>query len=113
MFALGLIAGIFGVISAVLAMFIGGVGEALNANGASTVSGLGMAALLFSILGIIAAAISKSKTKLAGWLMLVAGVGGFISVSLFYILSGILFVVGGLMGIFSKKKSNQNQGTTA
>jgi hypothetical protein len=51
-FVLGLIGGIFGVISGLLAMSIGGLGSALGAEGASAVGGLGVAAILLSVLGI-------------------------------------------------------------
>lgn len=105
MFVMGLIAGIFGIIASLIAMFVGGLGSALSVSGSSSVTGLGIAALLLSILGIVGAALSKSKPKLAGWFMLVSGVGGFISISMFYILSGVLFVVAGFMGVLSKKKS--------
>lgn len=108
MFAMGLIAGIFGIFAALLAMMFGGIGEAFGAEGAGQITGLAIAALLFSILGIIGASISKSKPKLAGMLMLISGIAGFICISLFYIISGILFIVAGFMGIFTRKQ-NQNQ----
>lgn len=106
MFAMGIIGGIFGILASILALFIGGVGEAFGAEDASSVTGLGWGALLLSILGIIGASISKSKPKLAGALMLVSGIGGFICISLFYLISGILFIVAGFIGVFSKKKKN-------
>lgn len=108
MFAMGLVGGIFGVIAALIAMFIGGIAGAFEAEEASQVSSLGVAALLFSILGIIGSAFSKSKPKLAGTIMLVSGIAGFICISLFYIISGVLFIVAGFMGIFTRKQ-NQNQ----
>lgn len=107
MFAMGLIAGIFGILAAILAMMIGGVAGAFNADGSEGIVGLGVAALLLSILGIIGASISKSKPKLAGTFMLIAGVGGFISISLFYLISGILFIVAGFIGIFTKPKNEK------
>jgi len=110
MFAMGLVGGIFGIIASLIAMFIGGVDAALSSTGTSSVTGLAISALLFSILGIVGAALSKSKPKVAGWLMLVSGIAGFISISMFYILSGVLFIVAGFMGIFSKKKEGQVAG---
>jgi hypothetical protein len=108
MFAMGLIAGIFGILAALLAMLIGGIGGAFNAAGAGGIVGLAVAALLFSIFGIIGASISKSKPKLAGTFMLISGVAGFVCISLFYIISGILFIVAGFIGIFTKRK-NRNE----
>lgn len=101
---MGLIAGIFGIIASIVALMIGGIDAAFSESGTSSVTGLAISALLFSILGIVGAAFTKSKPKLAGWLMLVSGVAGFISISMFYILSGVLFIVAGFMGILSKKK---------
>jgi len=36
--------------------------------------------------------------------MLASGIAGFICISVFYLLPGVLLVIGGFMGIFSKKK---------
>ncbi|WP_237690877.1 DUF4064 domain-containing protein [Paenibacillus caui] len=101
---MGLVAGIFGIIAAIIAMFVGSIDAAFSETGTSSITGLAISALIFSILGIVGAAFSKAKPKLAGWFMLVSGVAGFISISFFYILSGVLFVVAGFMGILSKKK---------
>ncbi|OAB35870.1 hypothetical protein PMSD_12780 [Paenibacillus macquariensis subsp. defensor] len=104
MFAMGLIAGIFGIIASILAMFIGGIDAAFSDSGTSQITGLAIAALLFSILGIVGSAFAKSKPKLSGWLMLISGIAGFVSISMFYILSGVLFIIAGFMGILSQKK---------
>ncbi|CAI6067947.1 hypothetical protein PAECIP112173_02057 [Paenibacillus sp. JJ-100] len=105
MFAMGLIAGIFGIIASIVALMIGGIDAAFSDSGTSSVTGLAISALLFSILGIVGSAMSNSKPKLAGWFMLVSGIAGFISISMFYILSGVLFIVAGFMGVLSKKKT--------
>ncbi len=73
MFAMGLIAGIFGIVASVLAMMVGGVDAAFSSTGTSQITGLGISALLFSILGIVGAAMTKTKPKVAGWLMLISG----------------------------------------
>lgn len=108
MLAMGLIAGIFGILAAVLAMLIGGIGSAFHASGAHQIVSLALSAMLLSILGIIGASIAKNRPKLAGLFMLIAGVGGFISISLFYIISGILFIVAGLIGVFTRKKKGND-----
>ncbi|MUG68849.1 DUF4064 domain-containing protein [Paenibacillus campinasensis] len=105
MFAMGLIAGIFGIIASIIALFIGGVDAAFSADGTSSITGLAISAMLFSILGIVGAAMAKAKPKVAGILMVVSGVAGLISISMFYILSAVLFVIGGFMGILSKKSA--------
>lgn len=106
MLAMGIIGGIFGILASIFAMVFGGLGSAFGAEGADQIVGLGFAAMLFSIVGIIGGSISKSKKKLAGWMLLISGVAGFICISLFFIISGILFIVAGLMGILSKSKVN-------
>lgn len=104
-FILGLIGGIFGIISALMALFIGSAATAIGASGGSSVSCLGIVALILSILGLVGGCIVKSKTKLAGIFMIVAAVGGFICVSMFYILPGILLLIGGIMALVKKNKA--------
>jgi hypothetical protein len=108
MFVMGLLGGIFGVIASLLAMFIGGAAAAFGADGAGQITGLAVAALLLSVLGIVGAALVNSKPKLGGAFMLAAGVGGFICIFMFYILSAILFVVAGFMGVLKKNNQVQN-----
>lgn len=103
-FVLGLIGGIFGIFGAFIALFIGGLGSAFEANGANEIVGLGWAAVILSILGIIGSVVVKGKAKLGGTMMLIAAIGGIISISAFYILPGILLLIGGLMGLFRKEK---------
>lgn len=102
-FVLGLIGGIFGVIAGIIALFIGGLGEAFGAEGTGTIGGLAFGAIIFSVLGIIGSVLVRSKGKLGGIFMTVAAVGGFICVSAFYILPGVLLLIPGLMGLFKKE----------
>jgi hypothetical protein len=102
-FVLGLLGGIFGVIGAILALVVGGVDAAFN--GKSDIIGLGWGAVFLSLLGIIGSVVVKFKPKLGGILMLVAAIGGIICISAFYILPGILLLIGGLMGVFRKEKN--------
>ena len=105
-FVLGLIGGIFGLIGAVTALFIGEIDASLN--GSSEISGLGWAAILFSILGIVGSVIVKGKPKLGGSFMTIGAIGGFISVFFFYIIPAILLLIGGLMGLLRKDKVNND-----
>lgn len=104
-FVLGLLGGIFGFGAAFFALFFGAVDEAVS--GSSEVIGLGWAALLFSALAIVGSIVVKFKAKTGGILMLLAAIGGFISVSLFYVLPGLLLLIAGLMGIFRKEKREE------
>ncbi|MBE7097870.1 MULTISPECIES: DUF4064 domain-containing protein [Bacillus] len=103
-FVLGLIGGIFGILCAFIALFIGGVASAMEAEGASNVIGLGWAAVALSILGIVGSVMVKSKAKVGGVMMTIAAIGGFICISFIYILPAVLLLIGGLMGIFRKEK---------
>ncbi|ANC17813.1 membrane protein [Bacillus cereus] len=103
-FVLGLIGGIFGIICAFVALLIGGMGAAFEADGANTVIGLGWGAVALSILGIVGSVMVRSKAKVGGIMMTVAAIGGFICISIIYLLPGVLLLIGGLMGIFRKDK---------
>lgn len=109
---LGIIGGIIGLFAAVFALGVGGIGGAVGAEGASTVVGLGWSALLLSILGIVGGALAMAKPRFAALLMLVAGIGGFISVSLFYIIAGPLLLVGALLAFLGRASGPQTQTAT-
>ncbi|WP_114555727.1 DUF4064 domain-containing protein [Bacillus sp. K6W] len=104
-FVLGLIGGIFGIICAFVALLIGGMGAAFEADGANTVIGLGWGAVALSILGIVGSVMVRSKAKVGGIMMTVAAIGGFICISIIYLLPGVLLLIGGLMSIFRKDKA--------
>jgi len=106
-FVLGLIGGIFGVFGAIIALFIGGVDAAISSSGTSDIIGLGWGAVILSILGIVGSVVVKGKAKLGGIFMLVSAIGGFICISLFYLLPGILLLIAGLMGILRKDKRSE------
>ncbi|GAB6284791.1 MAG: hypothetical protein STSR0009_09910 [Methanoregula sp.] len=102
-FILGLIGGIIGFFAGVAAIGIGALGSAFSAQGASSLIGLGIGAIIFSIIGIVGAAIVKSNTKNAGYLMIISAIGGLICISAFYILSFILLIIGGVMAVRHKE----------
>lgn len=104
-FVLGLIGGIFGIICAFIALLIGGMGAAFEAEGANTIIGLGWGAVGLSILGIVGSVMVRGKAKVGGIMMTIAAIGGFICISIFFLLPGILLLIGGLMGIFRKDKA--------
>ena len=103
-FVLGLLGGIFGFIGSFIALAVGGIGGAFGASGASTISGLGWLALLFSILAIVGSVVVKHRPKLGGTFMLIAGIGGLISISMFFILPFVLLLIAGLMGLIRKDR---------
>ncbi|MBG9721770.1 hypothetical protein BK735_21540 [Bacillus mycoides] len=105
-FVLGLIGGIFGIICAFIALLIGGMGAAFEAEGANTIIGLGWGAVGLSILGIVGSVMVRGKAKVGGIMMTVAAIGGFICISIVYLLPGVLLLIGGLMGILRKGKAS-------
>ncbi|MBU8906503.1 hypothetical protein [Desertibacillus haloalkaliphilus] len=99
---LGIIGGLIGFGGAFLALFIGGIDEAVS--GSSEISGLGASAFLFSALAIIGAIVVKFKAKAGGWLMVISGIAILISISLFGVVPALFLVAAGLMGIMRKPK---------
>lgn len=97
---IGLIAGLFGVVAAVATLFFGGLGGALEAEGASTVIGLGWGGLAFSFLTIIFAAISMgAKGKIPGTLLVVCAVAGAVLGGTFVAVAMVLALIGGVLAI--------------
>lgn len=95
-FILGLIGGIFGLISAMIVVFVETAFPSLGDQSA------GWYAVLFSIIIIISAIIVKGKPKLAGIGLLVGAVGGLINIGLFYIIPGALAFIAGIMALVRK-----------
>lgn len=99
---IALVAGVFGVLAALATLMIGGAGSALDADGASTVVGLGWGGVLFSFLVIVLGAVAMgAKSRKPGAMLIASSVLGMILggtlVALFMLLSlvgGILAVVG-------------------
>lgn len=101
---LGILGGVFGMLGAIFAIFMGALGEAFSGDSAGLGS-LGTSAFIFSILGLVAACLVYSKTKFAGWALIVSAAGIIISISLFGIIPGILFLIAGIMTLVKKEKS--------
>jgi hypothetical protein len=85
-------------------MVVGGVGSAFEAEGSGTVTGLGLAAIFIAVVGIIGGALAKGKPTVASILQALTCVFGFIAVSLFWIISGPLFLVGALLAFLGRPK---------
>jgi hypothetical protein len=90
---IGIIAGLAGLVSAVLALMVGGLGAAVEPEGASQLIGLGWSALVISLLGFIGAALWIAKPQLATLIMATAGVAIVLSISMFAVIARPLFLV--------------------
>jgi len=102
---LGILGGIAGVVGSILVLVLGGIGSAFGGEGAGTVTTLGWVALLLSIIGIVGGALALAKPKIAGIVMLVMGIGGFIAVSLGYVVAGPLLIIGGILALVGSRKT--------
>lgn len=105
---LGIIGGIAGIGGAIFALFVGGVGAAFGASEARSVVGLGLAAIPFSILGIVGGALSMSRPKTAGIMMLVAAVGGLISVSWGYVIAFPCLLIGSILALIAGRPKQKS-----
>ena len=91
---IGIIAGLAGLVSAVLALMVGGLGAAVGPEGASQVMGLGWSALVLSLLlGLVGAALWTAKRQLVALIMAAAGVAMVCSISLVAVIVRPLFLV--------------------
>jgi hypothetical protein len=91
---LGIIAGLAALLSAVLALMVGGLGAAFEAEGASQIIGLGWTALGLSLLlGLIGAALWIAKPLLAPLIMAAAGAAMVFSISIVAVIVRPLFLV--------------------
>lgn len=99
---LGIIGGVFGMIAGVTALFVGGLGEALEEGTGSGVAGLGLACILVSILALVLSCMINKNRVLFGWLIIICGILNIIFVSAFGILSGIIIAVSGIIALSRK-----------
>lgn len=100
---LGVVGGIFGIIAALLALSIGGIGSAVGQEGAGMIVGLGWSAFLFCLLGFLGAGLAMGKPRLGALLLAVSGFGFLVSVSWFAIITAPLFLIASLLAFFGRK----------
>jgi hypothetical protein len=91
---LGLMGGIFGLLGGVFALMFSAF--------APSVGGLGISAVLASIVGIIAAAYVMQNAKWGGIILILSAIWLLISISLFGVLGAVLLGLGGLLAIIRK-----------
>jgi hypothetical protein len=99
-FWLGFVGGVFGILGGVIAFMAGSFSPYVG--GDTELYWLGAGAIIFSILGIVGGVFDK-KPKVGGTLMIVAAIGILVSISLFGVLSCMLFLVGGIL-IFARSR---------
>jgi hypothetical protein len=101
---LGILGGLAGLLGGTCALAVGGIGEALGAEGAEEVIGLGWLAFVAAIVGLIGAGVALPKPKISALLMAIAAVAGLIAVSFAYIFATVLFGIGALLAILGRNE---------
>ena len=104
---IGIIAGILGFFAAIVTLFFGGLGSAFDADGASTVIGLGWGGVLFSFLTIVFAAVELAKPKAAGIFLIISAIlGAILGGTLVAVCMG-LALIGGILAVVGARKNIQ------
>ncbi len=100
-FILGLVGGIFGILSAPGLFLLGGFIAAFG--GPATLLGAAVGGALLSIIGLIGAAFVKSHPKAGGAVMLISGFFGlFVALGLW--IGALLLIVAGIVALIRKEK---------
>ena len=100
---LGIIGAVFGIIAALLALTLGGIGAALEASGAGGIAARAFVAVLVGVLGIVGGALALRYPKVAAGLQLISAVVGLILIGLFWIFSAILLLLGALLAFLGRR----------
>ncbi len=100
-----MVAGIFGVIAGVVTLLIGGVGSAVEVEGAGVVIGLGWGGVLFSFATIVLGAVSLGvRRQLLGVLLIACAVLGAVFGGTFVAVFMILALVGGVLVLVGARR---------
>ncbi len=102
---LALIGGIFGLIGATLMLFF-----ALGVVPELTAKALG--GFVFSALAIVSAITCNKRPRTSAVMMFVSVIGGFLTISLFYLISIVLLIIAGIMSFRKGGKKVVNNETT-
>lgn len=106
---LGILGGIFGSIAAFATLFLGGLGGAFNAEGASTVVGLGWGGLLFSIVSIVFGALAFGKLRVAGYGLIISSILGGILGGTLVAICMIFPLVGGILALVGSRNEKSSE----
>lgn len=104
---IGLVAGIFGVLAAIVTLIVGGAGSAFQADQAHLVVGLGFGGVFFSFLVIVFGAVAMgAKSKVPGALLTVSSIAGAIFGGTFVAVFMLLAFIGGILAVIGTKKDS-------
>lgn len=100
---------ILGILGGIIGLFVSLFGSIIAIGGAalgspdSGFAGLVWATLGFSVLGIISGSLAIAKPRIAGKFLIISGIGGLISSSIFYIISAPLMVIAGIFALLGSR----------
>ncbi len=100
---LGITGGVFGIIAALLALMLGGIGSAFDAAGAGSIVGRSFFAVFIGVIAIVGGALAIRYPKVSAILQLITGVVGLVLIGWFWIFSVILLLVGALLAFLGRK----------
>lgn len=100
---IALVAGIFGVLAAIVTLSVGGIGSAFDASDSGTVVFLGWGGLIFSFVTIVLGAVAiGSKSKIPGILLILSSIAGAIFGGTMVAICMLLAITGGILAIIGK-----------
>jgi hypothetical protein len=103
---IAIIAGIFAIIAAGITLMVGGIGGAFEAEGATTVVGLGWGGVLFSFLVIVLGAVALgAKTKTPGVMLILCSIAGAIFGGTLVAIFMVLSLIGGILATIGTNKA--------
>ena len=103
---IAIIAGVFGIFAAGATLFIGGLGGAFEAEGSTTVVGLGWGGVVFSFLAIVFGAICMgAKSKTPGILLTLISIFGAVLGGTLVAVFMVLAFIGGILATIGTKKT--------
>lgn len=106
---LGIVGGVFGILAALLAMMVGGMGAAFDAEGSETIVGLGFAAVFVGVVGIVGGSLARSRPPAAALLQLLAGIAGFVAVSAAWLIAGPLLLIGAILAWIGRPRESASE----
>ena len=108
----GLIIGVLGSIAAfvgaIIAIAIGGIGSAFDAEGADSIVVQGYVALGASVVGLVGGVLSLAKPRFAAGMMAVSAIVGVIAVFVAYLAGGLLLLIGALLAFLGRNEARSN-----
>jgi hypothetical protein len=105
---IGIVAGVFGTLAAIMTLFLGGVGSALNADKADLLVNLGWGGLVAAFLTIVLGAVAAgSSSSWPGILLAVTAVVGAIFGGVPVAICMVLALAGGLLAAIGARQERK------